>query len=279
MSASRFRSPALFVLLLAAAPAPADVARNFAAPQEAADADAEALVALEVENQGPARWYYGRQKRPGHVEVELRLVDANNVETVPALPLRAVLAGDKRRLLVVVLPKDPGADSSFGLGLKALPGKPLARAEVRAYRYARPVPVQFHEAIGQGFGGPTHQQPQSRYAVDFEVPDGTPVLAARGGLVIDVVDRFEAGGLDVALDGKANIVRVEHDDGSMALYAHLAPRSARVRIGERVVTGTRLGDSGHTGYASGPHLHFAVQVNEDFALTSIPFELAPPTPP
>ena len=47
--------------------------------------------------------------------------------------------------------------------------------------------------------------------MDFAVPDGTPVVAARGGLVVDLAMGYTEGALDPALDGKANVVRIEHD--------------------------------------------------------------------
>ncbi len=236
----------------------------------------ESLVDLEAEVQGPARIYFATPTHPGQVEIELRLVDAVNVHAVPALPLRAVLGPGGRRRVVMLLPKDPSLPSSYGLGMRAIPGRPLNRASVQPHRYTFPIPPQVRFEMGQGPGGPTHRQPQSRYAVDFDVPDGTPVVAARGGVVTDVVMNFTKGGLEPQYDGKANLVRIEHDDGTMALYVHLAPASAVVRIADRVVAGQPLARSGHTGYASGPHLHFVVQINEGFRLVSIPFELMPP---
>ena len=44
----------------------------------------------------------------------------------------------------------------------------------------------------------------------------------------------------------------------MAHYCHLAPHSAKVRIGQKVRAGELLAASGNTGFTSGPHLHFAV---------------------
>lgn len=233
------------------------------------------LVSLTSEDRQGMRAYYARATRPGHFEIELRLVDPVNVRARPSLPYRIAVGGRDPEFVVLVEPLDASLASSYGLGMKALPGRPMRASDAVAYRYAVPLGAGVPVRIDQGPNGPTHDRPQSRYAMDFAVPDGTPVAAARGGLVVDVEMGYTEGALDPALDGRANVVRIEHDDGTMALYAHLAPHSARVRLGDRVVAGQRLADSGHTGYASGPHLHFAVQVNEDFNLVSIPFELAP----
>jgi murein DD-endopeptidase MepM/ murein hydrolase activator NlpD len=48
------------------------------------------------------------------------------------------------------------------------------------------------------------------------------------------------------------------------LYAHLAPHSVRVNVGDRVERGQPIGRCGHTGHSSEPHLHFHLQDREDF---------------
>ncbi len=138
--------------------------------------------------------------------------------------------------------------------------------------------AQADAPIEQGFEGQfSHQDVENRYALDFSVPVGTPVLAAREGVVMQVQVQFHGHGLDYAHDaGRANFIRILHTDGSMALYAHLAENGALVHPGQHVETGQRIGLSGNTGYSTAPHLHFAVQVNRSMQLTSIPFRLAKP---
>jgi murein DD-endopeptidase MepM/ murein hydrolase activator NlpD len=90
---------------------------------------------------------------------------------------------------------------------------------------------------------------------------------------MDVARYFHGAGEDFERDGpRANYVRILHEDGSMGLYAHLDYKGVRVSPGDRVERGERIGRSGNTGYSTGPHLHFAVQVNRDMQLTSVPFE-------
>ena len=62
----------------------------------------------------------------------------------------------------------------------------------------------------------------------------------------------------------------------MAVYAHLAPNSARVYPGARVRTGTWIANSGNTGFSNGPHLHFVVQINAGMSLESLPFRFRTP---
>jgi murein DD-endopeptidase MepM/ murein hydrolase activator NlpD len=55
-----------------------------------------------------------------------------------------------------------------------------------------------------------------------------------------------------------NLVTIQHDDGTYADYAHLKKNSARVTLGQHVLMGTHLADSGNTGWTTGPHLHLVV---------------------
>jgi murein DD-endopeptidase MepM/ murein hydrolase activator NlpD len=141
----------------------------------------------------------------------------------------------------------------------ALACAPWARAG-EAPLYRLPYPEGQAYVISQALGGinPTHTTPYSRHAVDFRMPPGTPVLAARAGVVIGTEWRYEAGAEDEVLLTKSNMVRVRHADGSVAIYAHLQRGGVAVAEGETLEAGRLLGLSGSTGFASGPHLHFAV---------------------
>ena len=109
----------------------------------------------------------------------------------------------------------------------------------------------------QGFGGWDSHAGGMYYSLDFAMPEGTPILAARAGEVLYIQDGFTEGGTDPDLLERANIVVVLHEDGTMASYGHLRPGVA-VEVGQRVAVGERLAWSGATGFAGQPHLHFHV---------------------
>jgi murein DD-endopeptidase MepM/ murein hydrolase activator NlpD len=88
------------------------------------------------------------------------------------------------------------------------------------------------------------QYPWASWAGDFPVPMGTPVHAWKPGVIALV--RTMTGSY-----GKH--IRMNHDDGTSSLYAHLS-RFA-VEMGERVRRGATIGYSGSTGNSTGPHLH------------------------
>ena len=77
--------------------------------------------------------------------------------------------------------------------------------------------------------------------MDFALAEGTPILAVREGVVMQVESDFEKAGLNrEKYGGRANFIRIVHDDGSMAVYAHLQPEGVQVRTGQRVRKGQRL---------------------------------------
>ena len=75
---------------------------------------------------------------------------------------------------------------------------------------------------------------------DFKMPIGTPVLAARSGIVSRVVHGCVEGGHAERFKGRGNVVYVLHADGTFAEYAHLSP-VALVEIGSTYRQGTRSG--------------------------------------
>lgn len=115
-------------------------------------------------------------------------------------------------------------------------------------------------SVTQAYGGrlTSHNNRENLYAIDFAMPAGTPIVAARGGVVIDATLSHNEGGFDMRFLDKANTVAIVHDDGTVAEYAHLSPGAVLVKPGSRVAAGDLLGHSGNTGYSSGPHLHFIV---------------------
>ncbi len=138
--------------------------------------------------------------------------------------------------------------------------------------YRAPFAISTNYAVTQAYPEvATHTTPDSYHAVDFAMPIGTNIFAAREGVVFDVASKHFRNGLDRERDGpNANVVRILHDDGTYAIYAHLNTNSIRVQPGDRVRRGQYIADSGNTGYSSGPHLHFAVVRNIGMEIESLP---------
>lgn len=104
----------------------------------------------------------------------------------------------------------------------------------------------------------THFTKAMLHAVDIAMPEGVPIVAARGGVVEAVAAHHDPAADDEPLTYEGNFVRVRHPDGTAAIYAHLKHRGVAVAVGEAVATGQLLGYSGASGDVEEPHLHFAV---------------------
>jgi murein DD-endopeptidase MepM/ murein hydrolase activator NlpD len=165
-------------------------------------------------------------------------------------------------------------DASFGYRYAVVFGDPLARHQPpRPYRAPFALAQRF--PVTQAFPSRrTHTDAASIYAVDIAMPVGSQIFAAREGTVIEVAAKFFEGGTDPKDATRANLIRILHPDGTMALYAHLQWDSIRVRPGQIVRRGEYIANSGNIGFTTGPHLHFVVQKNSGLVLSAIPFEFA-----
>lgn len=165
------------------------------------------------------------------------------------------------------------------LDFRARFGDPAARP--RPYSYALPFGVGQERRVIQGFGGGFSHSGSQYYAVDFDAPEGTPILAAREGLV--VAANAIAAGRGATRDWldytRMNFILVRHDDGTLGEYLHLQPGGVRVRAGSRVSRLDFIGLSGNTGFSNVPHLHFHVMTaapgGSDAQSFPIEFEIAP----
>jgi murein DD-endopeptidase MepM/ murein hydrolase activator NlpD len=187
-----------------------------------------------------------------------------------------VLQPQTRELLVSIA--NAGAQAKdFNYQWQASPGSPDAKHRPpRPYR--APFAIGAIYMISQAYPSQaTHNTPDSQYAVDIALPDGTQVYAAREGTVINVRHDAFRGGISPAMMDQANVVEILHDDGTIAMYAHLHWDSIRVHIGEQVTRGEYIANSGSTGFSSGPHLHFCVVRNAGFEPVSVPIEFAGPS--
>jgi murein DD-endopeptidase MepM/ murein hydrolase activator NlpD len=221
---------------------------------------------------------------PAHTELVMNRQSLENtvsVETRLFGPVEVQLSNSKSgKLLFNAVLDGPGVfevadlppDSLNNLVLHAVPGKPSKAAP---FTYQMPFSGYADWTISQGYRGrASHDDALNEYAVDFAIALGTPILAARTGIVMEVVDEFPDSGRARKSDlEQANIIRILHEDGTMAVYGHLLQGSAVVTPGQWLVNGTVIAQSGNSGFSNGPHLHFAVQRNAGMQLESIPFRM------
>lgn len=140
-----------------------------------------------------------------------------------------------------VMESRKGNDSVVARGPAALRGAPLAY-ELDQARFSWPLSTQrITSLFGERWGRP-HE------GLDIAAPQGTPVMAARGGKVIYAENQ---------ISGYGNMVIIRHSPSFATVYAHLS--RIGVRVGDYVDRGKVIGKVGMTGRATKPHLHFEVR--------------------
>lgn len=120
--------------------------------------------------------------------------------------------------------------------------------------YLLPWPSGISYFCVQGVRGVVSHRGSSQYGYDFYMPIGSDITAARAGTVTQVVQHHDGNGRN----WPNNLVRVEHDDGTRACYAHIKQDGSYVVEGQQVRQGERLAASGNVGNSMMPHLHFHV---------------------
>ena len=131
-------------------------------------------------------------------------------------------------------------------------------ARIRSAQSSFVVPAPTGAASAAGFVWPVHGVLTSGFGwrwgrmhegVDIAVSNGTPVVAAKAGVVI------VAGWMG----GYGNLVVVDHGGGVATAYGHNT--SVTVGVGQQVAQGQLIAYSGNTGHSTGPHVHFEVRIN------------------
>jgi murein DD-endopeptidase MepM/ murein hydrolase activator NlpD len=110
----------------------------------------------------------------------------------------------------------------------------------------------------QGYGSRFSHVGLEQYAVDFNMSIGTPVHAARAGVVAKIVESNDIGCWQDGCGAYANYIVIVHNDGTTGEYYHLQQNGALVEVGDHIIAGQKIGLSGNTGHTTMPHLHFAV---------------------
>lgn len=100
-----------------------------------------------------------------------------------------------------------------------------------------------------------------REAIDFSAGNGTPVVAARDGIV-----RWDEDFSDTR-DGYGYYIEIDHDDDERSIYAHLSRRISGLN-GTRVSQGTLIGYTGNSGIRNGRNYHLHFEVKKDDSDTS-----------
>ncbi len=173
-----------------------------------------------------------------------------------ANPARRLLQPRRLRQPVTVLRRErPDLPFRHSMQLTVYYGDPAA---VPSGFYEPPIAPGARFGVANAFFGSGAHASLTPHAVDIPMPEGTPIHAARTGVVVRVRDDSDRGGPDPAFAADANYVIVLHSDGTYGNYVHLKKGGSLVKPGLLVLAGRPLGLSGNTGWSTAPHLHFHV---------------------
>jgi hypothetical protein len=188
-----------------------------------------------------------RSARPGRIRarrtsrIRSRVVLASGLLAVPLLGLTA--CGDDESLAPPPSTRQQCLDQA-------------TFTEPASSPYCLPYAVGSAYALGQSYCSPPPGSHQTRFALDFVMPEGTEILAARAGEVVELREHWPS---DNRTGGHENMVSLRHEDETISLYLHLQQDGVAVEMGDVVQRGELLGWSGSSGDPAGvPHLHFQV---------------------
>lgn len=199
---------------------------------------------------------YARNLQPYAVTVSLR-ARTRNLRAEGRNPSTRTVEGHERVRLLSLSPVAGGQDWHYRYFYDWTVGS-LSPAHDDNYLYRLPFAGDRSYRVLQGFDtGFTHNGLEE-FTVDFDVPEGTPVHAARDGVVARIEESNDRVCFGDGCGRFANYIVIVHPDGTTGEYYHLQKEGALVAAGEQVSRGQRIGLSGNTGNSTMPHLHFGV---------------------
>jgi murein DD-endopeptidase MepM/ murein hydrolase activator NlpD len=216
----------------------------------------EKLVSITSEKNSGGAIFVVENLQSADVTVTIEAKLSNYASSQP-LPCTVTIPAKSRTNAFSIARVNTEADADWSYTYFATWGN-LAVTHDDTQVYALPFASGQSYPVSQGHHGAYSHTGGDSFAIDFKMPEGTHVHAARGGVVVGSRDDSSMGGPSKKFEWEANYVLVRHDDGTLGHYVHLKKGGNRVKVGDVVKAGDFIGLSGNTGRTTGPHLHFAV---------------------
>ncbi len=194
---------------------------------------------------------------PYTVTMSIDVTNLKNLSPNVKLPIFMEIRGESKKNILhlsrITASNEVSYQDSYGWSI----GSAYAKHQ-DDYIYRLPFKGNMNVEVTQGYNGALSHKGLSAYAVDFGVPVGTPIYAAREGKVVEAEVSSSIGGPSPAYRSYMNRIRIEHSDGTFGNYCHLKLNGSAVKVGQMVKKGDLVGYSGNTGYCTAAHLHFSV---------------------
>src|ERR1035437_5741974 len=175
----------------------------------------------------------GRNDGVAPMDVRVDLGSSRNVRSDGGTILHVVLRPSAETALARLEPVYKREPMEVRWRVSSQLGDPEAVHDESAH-YLLPFPAGRRLKVVQAADGQltTHNSENMRHAVDIVMPEGTPVLAARSGRMLDSRGWFGEGRPEGEYLGRANFVRILHPDGPWAVHAHLSEINSNLNPGD-----------------------------------------------
>lgn len=216
----------------------------------------ETLIRISTEKKGTTTRLFAENIQAAQVTVTFEM-DMVNLASSVTFPFTTTLAAHQKLELFTLTPVEKTRGWSWTYTYYSTFGSTVTVHDDN-YVYTLPYAPGKAYRVSQGYNGDYSHFGADQFAIDWRMPIGTPVHAARGGKVVGVKNDSSSGGDDSKYDWDANYILIQHSDGTLGQYVHLQKGGCQLKVGAHVEAGEFIGLSGNTGHSTGPHLHFSV---------------------
>ena len=212
---------------------------------------------ITTKNNNTSIDFYIENKTAYDITITLEFTVFNNLEGNTNLPYTETIAPGEKINAFTLYMIDTGDIWKYKYKYSYIPGS-LYAVHDDSYMYSLPYSSGSSYYLTQGYNGTFSHFGEEAYCLDWGMPEGTGVYAARGGTVIATRAMYSKGGNDKKYLDYANYILIRHYDGTIAEYFHFKKNGVYVVPGQEVKAGDLIGLAGSTGYSTAPHLHFGV---------------------
>lgn len=183
------------------------------------------------------------------------------------LDIKNLAFSEKERKVFVIPPKsdkfkigeltiiETGGRIKFSYTYKSAFGDVTLTGFDSRFEYDLPFQKGKSYKVYQGYNGSFSHKNQN--AIDFTMAEGTEILTARGGIIVQLVQNNTESCPREDCRKYNNYITVMHNDGTFANYSHIRYNGSVYKLGDPVKKGVVIAYSGNVGWTSGPHLHFS----------------------